>query len=302
MGNLLSSWSSSSKNHRDEKTPKLKSVDDDDDIRTYRTIIAGVKVTISKPSRASDIRGITFLLPGSMIAETEYDEICRRVLVVEQRQVVISMFMNVLLYSHERLAERVKNVFDHFQLPNSVIAGEDRGDSLPESNASSKYLHYNIVGHSVGAKVGLLLACQVDPARVKTVVALDPVDILPVQFTNDDFPNLDFASHCTNATIYLTFADSTSPKSIPPRHNAAQIYRYNQKWMDQQQQHSLSPNTNSFPFYIVHSHASHLMAYTDHGGGFPSKYLIRRTTNDTPQGNAAARHNVQALLKQAIVQ
>lgn len=152
--------------------------------KVERVRLAGVKTTITWP-QAKDINnanGVVFLLPGAMVSISEYNTL--RDVILQQNHVVVSFFVNVLYplrNNHRYHAQNVAKIFDAL-----LIRYSDRG--LPSSSSSSS--SYGIVGHSCGAKVGLLVASIVDPSRVSFVVALDPVDTRPTEFTNAKGSNL----------------------------------------------------------------------------------------------------------------
>lgn len=124
--------------------------------------VAGVNVTLSWPSSSVDngihdaslisltppsspLKGVVFLLPGAMISISEYNNI--RNVILEQNQLVVSLYMNVLWpirNNHRKHAKNVKKVFDGLK---SIYKEE-----------LSKINMYTIIGHSVGGKVGLLVA------------------------------------------------------------------------------------------------------------------------------------------------
>lgn len=266
--------------------------------REERLRLAGIKVTLSWPSKEPKAKGVTFLLPGSMIKISEYNGL--RDVILQQNHLVIRFFINVLYpfrNNHRKHAEDVKDIFDSIQAlyPNL----------LPNS--------YSIVGHSVGATIGLLVASIVDRTRVSAVLALDPVDINPIEFTNarghnlpldddddddDDIPDSTCMGSFTcqfdheddivhvyhhrkgieehkHLPIVLTCTDGGL--GIPKSHDAEAI-------------HKLHPATLCYH----HNHAGH-MAYCDHGGGWAGKLMPDVGTKD---GNEKARIAAHKLIRE----
>ncbi|KAL3922745.1 MAG: hypothetical protein SGILL_002036 [Bacillariaceae sp.] len=254
--------------------------------------IAGVSVVLTWPSSASKdtpVKGVTFLITGAMVSISEYNGL--RDIILEKKHLVVGLFMNPLWplrNNHRRKAEDVKNVFQ--ELRSSME--RDESMQLPDS--------YSIVGHSMGGKVSLLVASVADPEHVTAVLALDPVDINPVEFTNEDGPNLPLSNDKSKDTsgsdeghgmttpttalssrhisIVLTCTDGG--KGIPKAHNGEAI-------------HKLHPSTT----YYRHEHAGH-MCYCDHGGGWAGKLM---PDVGSPEGNEAARKSAKELIRKLLM-
>mmetsp|Transcript_18673 Transcript_18673/g.23500 ORF Transcript_18673/g.23500 Transcript_18673/m.23500 type:complete len:227 (+) Transcript_18673:63-743(+) len=131
-------------------------------------IIRKFKVEIFKPE--GDATGITVFLPGTLLKLEEYSSTYDTL--VEQNQIVIG-FKNMNPFpivgrSHQRMAEDVASVVEEF------LALEEYS-GLPAK--------YNVVGHSLGGKVALMVAAKYDIEKVKNVIALDPVDDKPRELT-----------------------------------------------------------------------------------------------------------------------
>lgn len=251
-------------------------------VPTRRLVIAGIPVTVSEPENAS---GITFLLPGAMLSQSSYAS-TRSVLHQEQGQIVISFYINVLTAkkTHDDYAKDVPRILQVFV------------QDYSHGNKNKKLSSYNIVGHSVGGKIALLVATN-PPVRVNrssndklprlhTVLALDPVDDRPPEFTNQDATqNRSLAATQLHAhTLRITFCDSTPTWAIPVSHNAAAILQHNPQKMDH---HIL----------VVHKNAAH-MAYTDDNGrGTFMGWLMR---GGTKQGNQAALDDAHTLIRRYI--
>mmetsp|Transcript_28216 Transcript_28216/g.47958 ORF Transcript_28216/g.47958 Transcript_28216/m.47958 type:complete len:262 (-) Transcript_28216:1533-2318(-) len=234
--------------------------------------VAGINVTLSWPSKdeSSSPRGVTFLLTGAMISLSEYKGL--RDVILEQQHLVVGLYVNVLWplrNNHRKHAQDVKNVFD---------ALESMYDYLPPS--------YKVVGHSAGGKIALLLPSIIDPKRVSAVLALDPVDLNPVEFSNKEGKNLPLdeeqkvseeGRETKRIPIMLTCTDGGL--KIPQNHTAEAIHKFH-------------PTT----MFYRHAHAGHL-AYCDNGGGFAS-YLMPDV--GTKEGNEQARKAAHDLIRQIL--
>jgi dienelactone hydrolase len=235
---------------------------------TTATKLANVKVVVTEPQEGISPKGVTLLLPGSSaplahVNVTMYNSL-RDVLVQQGQQVVIGYYeIAVLTASHETFARRAANVMQAYW--------EEHPNMTPKK--------YNIVGHSVGAKIALLLAAKVDPKNLQTVVALDPVDDKPPQFTNESGENLSLKNKDDNTIIYMTWAAATPTGKfgVNPARNANAIYDKNKDFIAQ---------------FVRQDNASHF-CYTDTGTG----PLI---SGGTSEGNQQAREQVQRLLGEII--
>ncbi len=131
-------------------------------------IIKKFDVKIFKPEGTAT--GVTVLLPGTLLKLEEYQSTYD--ILVEQNQIVIGFEkMNpfpIIGRSHQRMAEDVASVVQEF---------------LEIKEYSSLPTKYNIVGHSLGGKVALMVAAKYDIESVKTIIALDPVDDKPRELT-----------------------------------------------------------------------------------------------------------------------
>jgi len=226
--------------------------------REEKTELAGVNVTIYEPS--SPPSGITFFLTGANTSLVEYKSTIE--VLLEQKQLVVGYYINVFWpptkNNHEIKACRVTAMFDAI------------GDRYPFELRNE----YNIVGHSVGGKIGLLVSTRFDKTRVKTMIALDPVDQNPPVFTLQGgvSDKLD-----GTAKIVLTLTDGGN--GISEKHNAEAIHKEN-------------PLATTL---VRHKDAGH-MAYTDNGGGLFG-LLMKGGTNE---GNAAARKGGQDIIRMLI--
>lgn len=206
-------------------------------------ILAGVNVTITTPP--NEPSGITFLLPGAMIAISEYDSI--RNVLLHKNQIVLSFFTNVLTTKHRTMASWVKDIFDVFRR---------------QYNVQQKFEKYSIVGHSVGAKIALIVAANADVHRVSTVISLDPIDMNPAEFTSGNIKLVD-----ATASLYITWALAEGT-GITTSNNPRAVY---------------DTNPGAVVSFVEFQDAGH-MAYTDNGGGLPG--LLMRS--GTKEGNKRA--------------
>lgn len=200
--------------------------------------LAGVNVRISKPP--NEPSGVTFLLPGAMIAISEYNSI-RNVLVKIKNQVVLSFFTNVLTTNHRVMASWVPAIFNAYQ----------------RQQQDEKFETYSIVGHSVGAKIALIVATLSDIEHVSTVVSLDPIDMNPCEFTSGTLKLADATS-----SVYITWA-SAGGIGITNYNNPRAVYE---------------TNPSAVARFVEFKDAGHI-AYTDNGGGLPG-LLMRRGTKE----------------------
>ena len=256
-------------------------------LRKEKKLIAGVQATLSWPSSSSPkpkLKGVAFLLPGAMISISEYNGL--RDVIIQQDHLVVSLYMNVIWpirNNHHKHAQDVKKVFAELK----SYAHLD----LPDA--------YTVIGHSAGGKVALLLASIIDPMSVVAVLALDPVDINPVEFTNtkgsnlplDDgnsFDDMIYDVHeevvhvnkekvKEHLPIIMTCTDGG--RGISTSHNANAI-------------HKLHPGTTCYR----HANAGH-MAYCDNGGGLAGKLM---PDVGTKEGNERARSDAHDLIKQIL--
>jgi Alpha/beta hydrolase family len=203
---------------------------------------------------ALDSRGLVFFLSGAMVSPSEYTSLAQ--VLVEARYTVVVVPMNVLWYSHAQLAQ---NVID-----------------LYKSHYASQFSKVNIVGHSVGGKVSLLLMQSTLP--INQVLALDPVDDNPPEFTNASGNNKSL-KRTRAASLVITWSAGTLPSCIAPIHNASSI-------------HAAIDDCPVLKPLITYQDAGH-MAYCDHEGGI-WKWMMK---GGTPQGNAHAMQATKDLLR-----
>lgn len=259
--------------------------------------IGGVEVTLFWPDDDDDnkVQGVTFLLPGSMIQISEYNGI--RDVLLGMKHLVVSFFINVIwppwdLDKHQTYARAVKTVFDEL-----LRSQHNNSKDFPSE--------YTVVGHSVGGKIALLLASDIDRDRVKAVLALDPVDMNPVRFTNENGPNLPLdgtaeeGSHDTSQVVEgaaqerVGESDPQARRRIPIVLTCTDGGLGIQKSHNAEAIHALHPTTRLYR----HEHAGH-MAYCDHGGGLAGMLM---PDVGTKEGNAAARNAAQTLVREVLL-
>ena len=168
-------------------------------------IVAGQQVVIAEPKKTP--QGLTFLLTAANISLSKYLSIRDALLGADQ--IVVGFFINALnplLNNHRVKAEKVRCIWD-------------------ELKRDYKFKRYSVVGHSIGGKIALLVAAlHDDDGAVKSIVALDPVDQTPTEFTNKKASrNLSLTG--TTASIAITFTDGGF--FVSKEHNGRAINRIN---------------------------------------------------------------------------
>jgi pimeloyl-ACP methyl ester carboxylesterase len=130
-------------------------------------IIKKYNVKIFKPEGKP--AGITVFLPGTLIPLKKFKSTYE--VIVNQNQIVIAFNkLNPFTSTHDKMAEKVAGVVKEFR------ALEENANLLPG-------VKYNIVGHSLGGKVCLMVAAKFDIENVNRIIALDPVDDKPQELT-----------------------------------------------------------------------------------------------------------------------
>lgn len=180
---------------------------DDEHIFGDRRDVAGQPVVIAMPKGSP--AGLTFLLTAANISLAKYLSIRDALLKIDQ--IVVGFYINALnppRNNHRVKAEKVREMWKE-------LRGEYR------------MRNYNIVGHSVGGKIALLVAAAYDDdASVRSIVALDPVDQTPPEFTNAD-PAMNLSLGDVKANIAMTFTDTGF--FVKKEHNARAINRANRE-------------------------------------------------------------------------
>ena len=244
-----------------------------------RTEVAGQPVVIFRPK--GKVLGITFVLTAAAIPISKYTSIINALTSVDH--VVVGIYVNAITLNrnaHRIKAEAIPQIFE-----------EMKGDFRVNK--------YDIVGHSVGGKIALLTAALYDNNnQIRSIVALDPVDQHPVEFTNESQlkqvlgggggskpqstaddnggkTNLSLAS--SKADITLTFTDSGG-MIVGKKHNAREIQKKN-------------PSVK----LVLHRNTHH-MVYTDEGGLLSWKALMGK--GQSPDRNEAVKAETLQLIKE----
>eukprot|EP00566_Odontella_aurita_P019554 CAMPEP_0113600794 /NCGR_PEP_ID=MMETSP0015_2-20120614/42891_1 /TAXON_ID=2838 /ORGANISM="Odontella" /LENGTH=300 /DNA_ID=CAMNT_0000509063 /DNA_START=291 /DNA_END=1194 /DNA_ORIENTATION=- /assembly_acc=CAM_ASM_000160 len=235
--------------------------------------VAGCHVVITKPPKSPS--GITFLLTASNMPLEKYDSIRDALLSIGN--VVVGFYINSL--RPLRRNHRVKAEF-------------------PDTEKRVPYDEYSIVGHSVGGKIALMVAALHDADQVlNSVIALDPIDQSPVEFTNKELGN-NISLKGSKANITVTVTESgpvslgnnislkgskanitvtvTESGPVSMEHNGRAIHKFNQ-------------NVE----LILHRHAGH-MAYCDEGGKLSWKAAMG---TGNPEKSAKAKREAIELVK-----
>jgi len=135
---------------------------------TEESIMKDFAVEIFKPEGAPS--SITVFLPGTLLDLADFQSTYESI--VAQKQVVIAFKrlnpMPIVGISHNKMAENAVDVVKAFR----ALEGND---SLPAQ--------YNLVGHSLGGKVALMVAAKFDVDHANKVIAIDPVDDKPRELT-----------------------------------------------------------------------------------------------------------------------
>lgn len=252
---------------------------EDPDGSERRTVV-DQPVVIYRPKRRKII-GLTFVVTAANMPLSKYATIIAALNSVDH--VVVGLFVNVLnppRGNHRAKAEKIRLIFQ-------------------ELREEFQVRQYDIVGHSIGGKIALLVAAMYDDEHwVRNIVALDPVDQSPVEFTNDvssrrasivgadDASAISIASkkgrrredltlESSQADIILTFTDTGY--WIDKRHSAREIQKRN-------------PSAK----LMMHRNSYH-MVYCDDEGQLSWKALMGRgKSNDR---NQVVREETMTLIK-----
>jgi len=150
--------------------------------------ISGVSVALTYPKKP---KGITFILSGANLGIDNYDSI--KDTLVERGHLVVGFYINVLLppwKNHRNKANKVKEIFRQLQNEFGIK-------------------NYSVIGHSIGGKIALLVAALHNSDNsLYYVLALDPVDQTPAEFTNGS-SNLSLTD-LGDVVIYVTYTDNAS--------------------------------------------------------------------------------------------
>mmetsp|Transcript_14687 Transcript_14687/g.31911 ORF Transcript_14687/g.31911 Transcript_14687/m.31911 type:complete len:335 (-) Transcript_14687:104-1108(-) len=261
----------------------------DDPDGSEQRIVAEQPIVIYRPKQRK-VAGLTFVVTAANLPLSKYTSTINALTSVDH--VVVGLFVNVLSPArgnHRAKAERIRQIFQK-------LRGEFR------------VKHYDIVGHSIGGKIALLAAALYDGENcIRSIVALDPVDQSPAEFTNrilsadGNFPppnpfrggegdddasaastvskrgrrtNLSLES--SKADITLTFTDTGY--WISKKHNAREIQKNN-------------PSVK----LVMHRNSFH-MVYCDEEGILSWKALMGRGKSD--DRNQIVREVTLTLIKE----
>jgi len=166
---------------------------------------ANDRSTVHEPDGGNAV-GLTILLTGFLLSPTDYQTTID--LLLSKKQTVISI---AITNAGDDTAIHVRDTVDAY-----LASNPDRGGNKPHS--------YNIIGHSAGGKIALVVAAETDKLRVGTVIALDPVDDNEPRFTNTD-PERNIDLDGAKADIYMTYTDGGT--GIGPENNAMAIHGAN---------------------------------------------------------------------------
>eukprot|EP00804_Cyclotella_cryptica_P025670 CCRYP_002886-RA/>CCRYP_002886-RA protein AED:0.00 eAED:0.00 QI:146/1/1/1/1/1/2/2251/312 len=219
-----------------------------------RAVLDGQSVIIYKPK--GKISGLTFLVTAANLPLSKYASIVAALNSADH--VVVGLYINVLnplniRNLHRMKAECIPSIFD-------------------ELKDEFKVRQYDIIGHSIGGKIALLTAALYDDQNlIRNILALDPVDQTPVEFTNESAlkQNLSDSSNekgrsnlslgQSKADIVITCTDSGY--FVSKNHNGREIQKKN-------------PSVK----LIMHRNSCH-MVYTDDGGTISWKALMGSGTS-----------------------
>lgn len=246
-----------------------------DDESAERCDVADHPVVIFRPKKGKVV-GMTFVVTASNIPISKYTSIINELTSVDH--VVIGIYVNAITLNrnaHRMKAEAIPRIFE-------------------ELKSDFRINKYDIVGHSIGGKIALLTAALYDEENlIRSIVALDPVDQHPVEFTNESQlkqtlggggatddknakkSNLSLAT--SKADITLTFTDSGP--FVGKKHNAREIQKKN-------------PTAVKL---VLHRNTHH-MVYTDEGGVLSWKALMGK--GQSSDRNVAIKAETLQLIKE----
>ena len=223
-----------------------------------RTEVAGIRVYVKRPPRTPT--SLTFVLTAANVPFDNYHSITDALL--EMDHVVVGYYINIASPPWKNNRIKAQNVHDMFE------------ELRQEFTMISKY---NIVGHSVGGKIALLVAALHNSERtLRAIVALDPVDQSPVEFTNKNTRKNLSLQDTGVEDIVMTFTDNGF--FVSKDHNARSINRFHRNCE-----------------VVLHRNASHL-AYCDSDGGLSWKNAVMLRGGNESR-NAAVKAQAIELIK-----
>jgi dienelactone hydrolase len=164
-------------------------------------------VTIDEP-RTRTPAGLTFVVGAANMPVSKYVSI--KNVLLKMDHVVVRLFVNVarpIRNNHRTKADNIHCIFK-------------------ELKTEYRVERYNIVGHSIGGKIALLVAALHNKDHsLRAIVALDPCDQSPTEFTNKakGAKNLDLMS----SDVDISLTHTGSGFFIKKEHSAEVIQRYN---------------------------------------------------------------------------
>jgi hypothetical protein len=234
-----------------------------------RTLLDGQQVVVYKPK--GKVSGLSFVLTAANLPLSKYASIISAL--NSANHVVIGLYISILNplqignNLHRSKAERIPPMFHELR---------------EEFNVNK----YDIVGHSIGGKIALLTAALFDDENlIRNVLALDPVDQSPVEFTNDSAlkqantnqkgrDNVSLRN--SKADIVITCTESGY--FVSKAHNGREIQKNN-------------PSVK----LVMHRNSCH-MVYTDDGGTISWKALMGSGTS--PDRNQAIKQETLQLIQE----
>lgn len=156
------------------------SADEDAISRKYGVAIFKPKSGNARPA------GVSVLLPGTILKLASYAS-TRDALLAQNQLVIGFQTLNplpIIGQSHDKMAQAVRDVVGE-------VCNLDKYKPMLQDKK------YNLVGHSLGGKVALMVAAKYDNEKVNIVIAMDPVDGHPEELT---YPKDQPTTNLNNAT------------------------------------------------------------------------------------------------------
>mmetsp|Transcript_18026 Transcript_18026/g.51614 ORF Transcript_18026/g.51614 Transcript_18026/m.51614 type:complete len:289 (+) Transcript_18026:124-990(+) len=229
---------------------------DEEHIFGDKVMAAGQPVVIAKPRNTPS--GMTFILTAANIPLAKYLSIRDALLKIDQ--IVVGFYINALnppRNNHRIKAEKVREIWN-------------------ELKNKHRMKQYSIVGHSIGGKIALMTAAlHDDDSAIKTIIALDPVDQTPPEFTNAN-TSRNLTLRNSNAAITITFTESGF--FVKKDHNGRAIHKVNTRTQ-----------------LVHHRNAGH-MCYTDDEKGIKALSWKSVMPSGNEERNAACKKEALKLI------
>ena len=178
---------------------------------------------------------ITVFLPGTMLNLEDFSSTYETI--VDQNQIVIAFkSMNpfpIVGRSHQKMAEDVASVVKEFL------------EIEENSGFPSKY---NIVGHSLGGKVCLMVAAKYDIENVKNIIALDPVDQRPRELTAPRLSPRTNLGNSKAAEIHLFQSEKGGEGLVPMAPSESNASVVKELYPDQITSIEINPGSNHMSY------------------------------------------------------